>query len=66
MRKSIFRDMSTAPRNATPIEVKHGPEQVIVLAEWSGQAQAWILVDDPHRKTLHRVTGWRPVKGNRL
>ncbi len=62
MRKATFRDMNTAPRNATPIEVKHGPEQVIVLAEWSGQAQAWILVDDPHRKTLHRVTGWRPVK----
>jgi hypothetical protein len=32
-----------------------------VRAEWNAQAQSWIRDDDPHRRTLHRVTGWRPV-----
>jgi hypothetical protein len=62
MRSSIFRDMRSAPQDGTVIEVKHGPDQEVVRAVWSGQSQAWIREDDPLRKTLHRVTGWRPAK----
>ena len=61
MLRSTFRDMRSAPQDGTVVEVKHGLDQEVVRAEWSGPAQAWILVDDRHRKTLHRVTGWRPV-----
>ena len=60
-RSSHFFDIKLAPHDGTPIEVRHGPGQEVVLAEWSGQAQAWIRVDDPQRKTLHQVTGWRPA-----
>jgi hypothetical protein len=48
--------------DGTTIEVRRGPDQVVVRAHWSGQSQAFIRDDDPLRKTLHRVTGWRPVK----
>jgi hypothetical protein len=44
------------------IEVKHGPDQVIVLARWAGQNQAFIRDDDPLRRSLHRVSLWRPAK----
>ena len=61
VRSAKFLDMASAPRDGTAIEVRHGPDQEVVRAEWSGQAQAWIRDDDPHRRTLHRVTGWRPI-----
>ncbi len=61
MLRSTFRDMRSAPQDGTVVEVKHGLDQEVVCAQWSGQAQTWILVDDPLRKTLDRVTGWRPV-----
>lgn len=60
--KRAFQDMAMAPRDGTTIEVRHGPLQETVRAQWAGQNQAFILEDDPHRKTLHRVTGWRPVR----
>ncbi len=60
-----FQDMRSAPKDGTAIEVRHGPKQKVVRAEWSGQGQAWVQVDDPHRKTLHRVTGWRPATASR-
>ncbi len=61
MRHFTFHDICTAPKDATPIEVRHGPDRVIALAKWNGQAQAWIRIDDPHRKTLHWVRDWRPI-----
>ena len=55
-RLTLFRDMQTAPRDGiTVIEVKHGPDQEIVRAMWSGHAQGWI-------RTLHQGTGWRPIR----
>jgi hypothetical protein len=62
MGKVRFRDMSTAPRDGTVVEVKHGPDQEVVRAYWSGQNQAWVREDDPLRRSLHRVTVWRPVQ----
>ena len=62
MLRSTFRDMGSAPQDGTIVEVKHGLDQEVVRAQWSGRAQAWILVDNPLRKSLHRVTGWRSVK----
>jgi hypothetical protein len=61
-RNSTFRDITTAPRDGTLIEVRHGPDQVTVLARWAGQNQAFIRDDDPLRRTLHRVSLWRPAK----
>jgi hypothetical protein len=61
MRGFVFRDISFAPKDGTVIEVRHGPTQEIVRAEWAAQTQAWILKDDPLRRTLHQVTEWRPV-----
>jgi hypothetical protein len=58
-------DMQTAPRDGTSIEIKHGPQQEIVLARWSRQAQAWVKTYDPEHKTLHRVAGWRPALAQR-
>ena len=66
MRKNLFSDMTTAPRDGTLIEVQHGPRQEIVLARWSGQGQAFVHGDDPDRKALHRVTGWRPAPGEKV
>jgi hypothetical protein len=60
-RTAAFRDLRTAPRDGTAIEIKHGPAQEVVRARWSGQGQAWVRVGDPLRRALHRVTGWRPV-----
>jgi hypothetical protein len=54
--------MDTAPKDGTVIEVRHGPDQEIVRAYWAGQNQAFVREDDPHRKSLHRVTGWREIK----
>lgn len=64
MRSRIFRDMRSAPRDGSAIEVKHGLQQEIVLARWSGQSQSWIKVHDPDRRTLHQVTAWRPAPTN--
>ena len=61
VRFAKFRDMASAPRDGTAIEVCHGPQQEVVRAEWNAQAQAWVREDDSHRRTLHRVTGWRPI-----
>ena len=61
MRGTTFRDIRSAPKDGTVIDVLHGPEQEIVRAEWSGQGQAWVREDDSLRRTLHKVTGWRPV-----
>jgi hypothetical protein len=61
LRTAPFRDMQVAPRDGTVIEVRYGADQALALVDWSGQNQAWIRADDPHRKTLHQVTGWRPV-----
>jgi hypothetical protein len=50
-----------APRDGTVIEVRHGPDQGVVLARWAGQTQAWIADADALRRTLHRVSVWRPA-----
>jgi hypothetical protein len=63
MRSSIFRDMRSAPMDGSLVEVRHGPDEAVGLAYWAGQNQAWVLDDDRHRKSLHQVTGWRPVSG---
>jgi hypothetical protein len=48
------------------IEVRHGRDQEIVVAHYSGQLQGYIRTDDPLRRVLHMVAGWRPVTtGNR-
>lgn len=63
-KSSAFRDMSTAPQDGSLVEVHHGPpDQEIVQARWSGQRQAFVRDDDPLRRSLHRVTGWRPATG---
>ena len=62
-RPQAFQDMGRAPRDGTTIEVKHGMHQEIVRAGWDDQKQAFIREDDPDRRTLHRVTEWRPVTG---
>jgi hypothetical protein len=56
-----FRGIASAPRDGSLIEVRHGPDQVAVLARWAGQTQAWIADGDPVRRTLHRVSVWRPA-----
>jgi hypothetical protein len=61
MRKpTAFEDIKTAPRDGV-IEVRHGPDQGVVLARYAGQTQAWIADADPLRRTLHRVGSWRPA-----
>jgi hypothetical protein len=60
-RSVAFRDLRSAPRDGSTIEVKHGPRQKVVHARWSGQGQAWVRVGDPLRQALHRVTGWAPL-----
>ena len=58
----LLRDMATAPRDGTAIEVKHGIHQQIVRAVWSEQNQAFVREDDPYHRTLQRVTGWRLIR----
>jgi hypothetical protein len=58
-----LRPMSDAPRDGTLIEVKCGPQGEVVLAVWFAQTQAYVRDGDPYRRTLHRVTGWRPANG---
>ena len=55
-----FSNMDTAPKDGRLIEVRHGPAQEIVRAYWAAQNQAFVRENDPDRKSLHRVTGWRP------
>jgi hypothetical protein len=59
-RELSFREMTTAPKDGAPIEVRHGPTQEIVLANWCEQNPGWIRTNDPTRKTLHSVRVWRP------
>jgi hypothetical protein len=61
VRELLFREMTTAPKDGTPIEVRHGPIQEIALASWSEQNQAWIRANDPSPKTLQSVRVWRPA-----
>jgi hypothetical protein len=61
-RSQPFRHIVFAPRDGTLIEVRHGPDQGIVLARWAGQDQAFMRDDDPLRRPLHRVSLWRPAK----
>jgi hypothetical protein len=61
-RSQPFRHIASAPRDGTLIEVRHGPDQGIVLAPWAGQNQAFVRDDDPLRRTLNRVSLWRPAK----
>jgi hypothetical protein len=61
-RSQPFRHIVFAPRDGTLIEVRHGPDQGIVLAPWAGQNQAFVRDDDPLRRTLNRVSLWRPAK----
>lgn len=61
MRNPLFRDLKTAPRDGTTVEVKHGRDQAVARAQWSGLKQAWLLDDDEDRQLLERVTGWRPI-----
>ena len=60
-RERPFLNITTAPQDGRVIEVRHGRKQKIVLAEWSAQNQAYLLVGDLDRRTLHHVTGWRHV-----
>jgi hypothetical protein len=57
-----YRPIDTAPRDGSVIEVRHGPDQATVHARWAAQNQGWIRSDDPDRRTLHRVTEWRPIE----
>jgi len=61
MRSSIFRDIKSAPKDGSLVEIRYGPDEATGLAYWAGQNQAWVLATDPHRKSLHGVTGWRPA-----
>jgi hypothetical protein len=42
------------------VEVIHGKSGLVVLALWDAERQVWFRIDDPLRRALHRVTGWRP------
>ena len=55
-----FRLIMTAPTDR-PIEVIYGKPESVTLARWDEHLQVWIRVDDPARRALHRVIGWRPV-----
>jgi hypothetical protein len=57
-----WRGMASAPRDSrTKIEVKHGPDQEVVQARYSGM-QVWVRDDDMARKALIDVVAWRPVE----
>jgi hypothetical protein len=57
-----FQSITSAPTDAA-VEVIHGTPQAVALAVWDAQLQVWVRVDDPQRRALHRVTGWRPMGG---
>jgi hypothetical protein len=57
-----FRSITSAPTDAA-VEVIHGKPQAVALAVWDARLQVWVKVDDPKRRALHRVTGWRPIGG---
>jgi hypothetical protein len=61
-RELPFQEMAMAPRDGTPVQVRHGPTQDIVLANWCEERQAWIATNDPAAKPLHNVRVWRPVQ----
>src|ERR1700712_3240985 len=54
-------DMTTAPRDGTTVEVRHGPDEVIARAYWSMQERNWIREDTADRRTLSWVSSWRPA-----
>jgi hypothetical protein len=54
--------IETAPRDGSRIEVFLGRDQTWVPAYWAKQTQAWVRWLDPERRTLHRVTHWRPAR----
>lgn len=56
MRNRLFRDMRSAPRDGSTIEVRHGREQEIVLARRSDQDQAWVRPNETTCRPLHWVT----------
>jgi hypothetical protein len=58
-RSRPFNLPETAPRDGSVIEVRHGAQQGISTARWSAINQAFINLDDPFRRTLGGVTGWR-------
>ncbi len=62
---AVFHDMKIAPLEGTAVEVRHGADQMIVVARWAGQNQAWVRDDDTDRRSLHLVIGWRPVAAGR-
>jgi hypothetical protein len=64
-RTTVLRDMKSAPLDGTVVEVRHGPLQMVVVAYWAAQNQAWVRDDDPDRRSLHGVTGWRPIPAGR-
>ena len=53
--------MKSAPMDGSVVELWYGLNKTFGLAYWAGQNQAWVLEDDPYRKSLHQVEGWRPV-----
>jgi hypothetical protein len=55
-----FQSITSAPTD-TAVEVIYGAPPSVALAVWDAQLQVWIRVDDPQRRALHRVTGWRPM-----
>jgi hypothetical protein len=54
-----FHPITAAPTD-TVVEVIHGKSALVVLALWDAERQVWFRIDDPLRRALHRVTGWRP------
>ena len=56
-----FRDMQTAHKDGSLIEVCHGPQQETAEVYGGGQNQEFVRDDDPHWRTLNWVTGWRPL-----
>jgi hypothetical protein len=63
MTRTRARSMMTAPRDATIVLVRHGPEQLWVEAFWSAGLQGWISTDGDRSvlRVLHNVTAWRPT-----
>ena len=57
-----FRDMKSAPMDGRSIEIIQGLRQEVVRAFWAVKQQGWVRYDEPSRRVLTWVTGWRPVK----